>query len=71
MTPLRTELLTELFSRAGSERLGIVVDTTNADALVVNLNVHRQTYNLYQYTICRTPDVNTIFIIKRSAELDP
>lgn len=68
MTPIRPELL---FSRAASERLGLVVDTTNVNALLTILNIHRQENNLYQFTICRTPDLNTIFIIKRSAELDP
>ena len=70
-SPIRDALLSELFTRADSEILGVKVKSTNSQALIVNLNVYRKHNNLHHLSICTTPDVNIIFIIKRSVELEP
>ena len=71
MSGTHDPILSELFTRADSEPIGLVVQTTNVQALVVNLNIYRKAHRLHHLSICCTPDPNVIFIIRRSAELEP
>lgn len=67
---INTETLSELLSRASTEHLGLFVETNNVNALLQQITNQfpgiRETLGVM---ICKPALPNTIFIVKRSAEL--
>lgn len=68
---MKPELLTELFVRASSEELGIVIETNNAKALQVELCNHSKAAALWPEIMVVVPSIdNAVFLVHKSVELD-
>lgn len=68
---MRQETLIELLQRASQEQIGLCVRTTNQNALLHRLQLVQRELRTPDIMLC-TPSIdNTIFIMRRSVELDP
>jgi hypothetical protein len=68
---MNQDLIFDLLNRALNEELGLAIETNNPKQLVEN--IHRATKGLSRYDslIVTIPStLNTVFIVKRSVELD-
>ena len=68
---MQRPILVELLRNAAEQPLGLCVTTTNAPALLHQLHEVQRDLQVPDIMLC-TPSVeNTIFIFRRSVELDP
>lgn len=65
--PIQTELL----ERALGEPIGLVIETNNTQQLQILLCNQHRALGLNDLVICVPGIDNTIFIVKKSVELDP
>jgi len=75
-TPTQSAIYNELLDRALTEPFGLAIRTTNAKQLQVHFaNIQREqgsgTLRNHPILACLTPDPETVFLVKRSVELDP
>lgn len=69
---MKSELLTELFERASSLELGLVISTNNPDHLMKELHAHRKLVGRWTDLMIATPSQpNLLFLVHKSVELDP
>jgi hypothetical protein len=67
---IATETLAELLSRASEEPLGLFIETNNVNAFLQQItNQFPGIRERLGIMICKPALPNTIFIVKRSAEL--
>jgi hypothetical protein len=68
---MKLELLFDLFNRARSEEMGLVIETNNTHQLTMKLHEARKAHPSYaeiEITVPSTP--NTVILVKKSVELN-
>lgn len=65
---LSTQIQTELLERALAEPIGLVVECINPRQFAIQL--HASSKDFPELMLCTPAEDNTIFIMKRSVELD-
>lgn len=68
---MKPELLFDLFNRARSEEMGLVIETNNPHGLSLEMHAARKAHPSYaeiEITVPSTP--NTIILVKKSVELN-
>ena len=60
----------ELWARAQREEIGISIRVSNPQAATARLGFCRPRPACSDFTICNTPDINVLFIVKPSVTLD-
>ena len=68
-TPKNPQIWTELWARASQEEIGIAISVENPNLIISYLGSCRPA-GFEDYTICRTEDQNTLFIVRPGVTLD-
>lgn len=71
---MKPELMAQLMHRALTEELGLVIETNNPKQLQINMDVMRKGMaepGLSDLLFALPSTPNTLYITKRSVELDP
>lgn len=67
---LNPAVWTEIFHRASRETIGIALKVRNPQRSMYKLHKHRPRPGFEDYTICRTANIDEIFIVKPGVVLD-
>jgi hypothetical protein len=67
---MRSTILIELLQRAAQEPIGLAVETNNARAMLQHLQIMLADLKIADLMLCTPSIENTVFIIRKSVELD-
>jgi hypothetical protein len=67
---MRQEILRELLEQAAEQPIGLCITTTNQNALLHRLQLLQRELQVPDIMLCSPSIPDTIFIVRRSVELD-